>query len=81
MVNNKKNTNILIKRKNLRKFLKDRGITSINSEALSDLEKFIEQTTEEISEKLKEKINIQGKKTVKTEHIKEVINYFSKHNN
>jgi len=69
MNKNTKMNNSLIKRKNLLSILKNAGITRTSPKALEKLEKTITTQAEQTALNLKEKITIQGKKTLEMNDI------------
>ena len=78
MKNNNKKTNILTKRKEIISMIKKGGIKRINREAILFLEKNIEEYLFNIIAALKEEITIQGRKTLKKEDCKNVLNKIKK---
>jgi histone H3/H4 len=59
--------NSLIKRRNLALFMKSKGIDRINPIALNLLEKEIESVIEKMAKVLKERMLINGRKTLRKE--------------
>lgn len=64
--------NTLIKKKNLREFLKKGGIRRISDSALDEIEDMFAENLKDMSIALKEILMIKGKKTIVKEDIKEL---------
>jgi len=69
MEKSNKEHNALIKRRNLLSLLKKNGILRINKEALNSLEKHIYKYLVKNIPKLKENMEINGRKTLKGEDV------------
>ncbi len=67
-----KKTNALIKR-NVEDVLRQKGIKRVNSEVFPVLEDHFFEELDKISDMLKEEITIQGRKTLKKEDVKKVL--------
>lgn len=73
MINNKRKINSLIKRRNLVKELRSGGIKRTNSKAVLLIEKYFQNSLENVIRELKEEITIQGRKTLKKEDVEKVL--------
>lgn len=73
MQKNIKNTKALIKRKNLKEFLKKKKIKRINPEALKEIENHLINELEKLTDLLKENSIITGTRNIKKENIKSII--------
>lgn len=78
MKKNNKKANTLIKRKKIISMMQKGGIKRINKEAILFLEKNIEEYLFNLIDALKEEITIQGRKTLKKEDCKNVLNKIKK---
>ncbi len=78
MEKNNKKINTLIKRKNLVSKLKGAGIKRASSNAILLLERYVEENLDKIINALKEEMVTQGRKTLKTEDINNVLDKINK---
>ncbi|MDP4039944.1 MAG: NFYB/HAP3 family transcription factor subunit [Candidatus Pacearchaeota archaeon] len=74
MVKKNKKANTLIKKNLLKRLFRQAGIKRISPEAISEIEKFVVKKIETLRDKLKEKITINARKTVKEKDVKEILN-------
>lgn len=77
MEKNNKKVNTLIKKNQLITELNKKGIKRINSMALLKINQFLEGSLDELGSRLKEEIDIKGKKTLDKEDVERVVKEFN----
>jgi len=73
MIKKIKKANALIKKNNLIKFIKNKGITSISPDSIPQIEDYITEDLDNLIDALKQELFINGKKTLNKKDILNVL--------